>query len=282
MTAVRHQTLANRSRAISYIILSLLGLTMVVPLLWMMATSFKPYEEIILPNFLPQHATFENYRYVLTETELPRWYLNSVIVAVMSTVSVAFFDSLAGYVFAKYEFPGKRIVFLAFLSSLMVPTEMLIIPWFIMSADPIVGSSWIDTYWGIAFPGMMTATGIFLMRQFMQGVPDELLDAARIDGVSEFGLFWRLAVPLSLPAIGALCIFNFLGNWNAFIWPLIVTSRREMMTLPVGIQFFSTEAGSNWHLIMTGASLALVPLLIVVIIFQRYIVEGIALTGLKG
>jgi multiple sugar transport system permease protein len=283
----KHSTLFARGdvalyRTISYIILSLLGVTMIVPLLWMMSTSLKPYEEIVLPNFLPKHATLGNYQYVLTETALPRWYLNSLIVAVMSTVSVAFFDSLAGYVFAKYEFPGKRIVFLAFLSSLMVPTEMLIIPWFIMAAHPIVGSSWIDTYWGIAFPGMISATGIFLMRQFMQGVPDELLDAARIDGVSEFGLFWRIAVPLSLPAIGALCIFNFLGNWNAFIWPLIVTSRRDMMTLPVGVQLFSTEAGSNWQYIMTGASLALVPLLIIVIIFQRYIVEGIALTGLKG
>jgi multiple sugar transport system permease protein len=295
MTVVKQQTLPGRkrnplfapgddalSRAISYIVLTLLGVTMVIPLVWMMSTSLKPYEEIVLPNFLPKHPTFGNYRYVLTETALPRWYLNSLIIAVMSTVSVAFFDSLAGFVFAKYEFPGKRIVFLTFLSSLMVPTEMLIIPWFIMAAHPIVGSSWIDTYWGIAFPGMITATGIFLMRQFMQGVPDELLDAARIDGVSEFGLFWRIAVPLSLPSIGALCIFNFLGNWNAFIWPLIVTSRREMMTLPVGIQLFSSESGSNWHLIMTGASLALVPLLIVVIIFQRHIVEGIALTGLKG
>ena len=282
----RHQPFAPSDgtlyRSISYIVLTLLGVTMVIPLLWMISTSFKPYAEVILPNFLPKHATVGNYRYVLTETDLPRWYLNSLIVAVMSTASVAFFDSLAGFVFAKYQFPGKRIVFLAFLSSLMVPTEMLIIPWFIMAAHPIVGSSWIDTYWGIAFPGMITATGIFLMRQFMQGVPDELLDAARIDGVSEFGLFWRIAVPLTLPAIGALCIFNFLGNWNAFIWPLIITSRREMMTLPVGIQLFSSESGSNWHLIMTGASLALVPLLIVVIIFQRYIVEGIALTGLKG
>jgi multiple sugar transport system permease protein len=269
-------------KILSYGILTLLGITMVVPLLWMLSTSLKPVEEIVLPNFLPTNATFGNYDFVLTETELPRWYLNSLIVAVMSTISVAFFDSLAGYVFAKYQFPGKRIVFVVFLSSLMVPTEMLIIPWFIMSADPIIGSSWIDTYWGIAFPGMITATGIFLMRQFMQGVPDELLDAGRIDGVSEFGLFWRIAVPLSLPAIGALCIFNFLGNWNAFIWPLIITSKREMMTLPVGIQFFSTESGSNWHLIMTGASLSLIPLLLVVIIFQRYIIEGVALTGLKG
>ncbi|MAU12991.1 MAG: sugar ABC transporter permease [Anaerolineaceae bacterium] len=269
-------------RALSYAVLTILGLTMLIPFLWMISTSFKPLSEILIPRFMPIEPTLDNYRYVLTETELPRWYLNSIIVALISTISVAFFDSLAGYVFAKYRFPGKRIIFVVFLSSLMVPTEMLIIPWFIMSANPVVGGTWIDTYWGIAFPGVITAAGIFLMRQFMQGVPDELLDAARIDGVNEFGLFWRVAVPLSLPAIGALCIFNFLGNWNAFIWPLIITSQREMMTLPVGLQFFSTESGSDWHLIMTGASLSVVPLLIVVIIFQRYIIEGIALTGLKG
>ncbi len=269
-------------KVLSYSVLTLLGITMIVPFIWMIGTSFKPLQEILVLRFLPQNPTLENYSYVLTETALPRWYINSLIVAVLSTISVAFFDSLAGYVFAKFDFPGKKIVFITFLSSLMVPTEMLIIPWFIMAANPIVGSPWIDTYWGIAFPGVITAAGIFLMRQFMQGVPDELLDAARMDGVSEFGLFWRIVVPLSLPAIGALCIFNFLGNWNAFIWPLIITSQREMMTLPVGLQFFSTEAGSDWHLIMTGASLSVIPLLIIVIVFQRYIIEGIALTGLKG
>ncbi|GAB4575393.1 MAG: carbohydrate ABC transporter permease [Anaerolineae bacterium] len=269
-------------RLFSYLALTLIALTMVVPFLWMIATSLKPPTEILRPNFFPHNPTIENYNYILFNTALPRWYLNSLIVAVMSTVSVAFFDSLAGFVFAKYDFPGKRFIFILFLSSLMVPTEMLIIPWYIMSVDPIIGSTWVDTYWGIAFPGLITATGIFLMRQFMQGVPNELLDAARIDGVSEFGLFWRIAVPLSLPAIGALCIFNFLGNWNAFIWPLIVTSAKEMMTLPVGVQFFSTEAGADWHLIMAGASLSVIPLLIIVIIFQRYIIEGVALTGLKG
>lgn len=269
-------------KVLSYSVLTLLGITMIVPFIWMIGTSFKPLQEILVLRFLPQNPTLENYSYVLTETALPRWYINSLIVAVLSTISVAFFDSLAGYVFAKFDFPGKKIVFITFLSSLMVPTEMLIIPWFIMAANPIIGASWVDTYWGIAFPGVITAAGIFLMRQFMQGVPDELLDAARMDGVSEFGLFWRIVVPLSLPAIGALCIFNFLGNWNAFIWPLIITSQREMMTLPVGLQFFSTEAGSDWHLIMTGASLSVIPLLIIVIVFQRYIIEGIALTGLKG
>jgi multiple sugar transport system permease protein len=269
-------------KALSYAALTVVGVTMLLPFMWMLATSFKPVTEILRPNFFPLDPTIDNYLFVLQGTALPRWYVNSLIVAVFSTLSVAFFDSLSGYVFAKYSFPGKRIIFIVFLSSLMVPTEMLIIPWFIMSVHPIIGPPWVDTYWGIAFPGIITAAGIFLMRQFMQGVPDELLDAGRIDGVSEFGLFWRIAVPLSLPAIGALCIFNFLGNWNAFIWPLIITSAQDMMTLPVGIQFFSSENGSDWHLIMTGASLSVFPLLIIVIIFQRYIIEGIALTGVKG
>ena len=266
----------------SYLLLTLIALTMIVPFLWMISTSFKPESEILRRNVFPVAPTLDNYSDVINETDLPLWYKNSFIVAVISTVSVAFFDSLAGYVFAKYSFPGKRPIFVIFLTSLMVPTEMLLIPWFIMSSNPPIGATWVDTYWGIAFPGVITASGIFLMRQFMQGVPDELLDAGRIDGVSEFGLFWRVAVPLSLPAIGALCIFNFLGNWNAFIWPLIATTRSEMFTLPVGIQQFSSEADTPWNLIMTGASLSVVPLLIVVIIFQRYIIEGIALTGLKG
>ena len=271
-------------RVFSYLVLTVIVMTMTVPFMWMLSTSLKPESEILRRNVFPVEPTMDNYREVINETDLPLWYKNSFIVAVISTVSVAFFDSLAGFVFAKYNFPGKRPIFIMFLTSLMVPTEMLLIPWFIMSSDPPIpaGGTWVDTYWGIAFPGVITAAGIFLMRQFMQGVPDELLDAGRIDGVSEFGLFWRVAVPLSLPAIGALCIFNFLGNWNAFIWPLIATTRSEMFTLPVGIQQFSSEANTPWNLIMTGASLSVVPLMIVVIVFQRYIIEGIALTGLKG
>ncbi len=266
----------------SYLLLTMIAFTMIVPFIWMLSTSFKPEKEILRRNVFPVEPTMENYNEVIYRTDLPLWYKNSFVVAVLSTVSVAFFDALAGFVFAKYEFPGKRPIFILFLTSLMVPTEMLLIPWFIMSSNPPIGGTWVDTYWGIAFPGVITAAGIFLMRQFMQGVPDELLDAGRIDGVSEFGLFWRVAVPLSLPAIGALCIFNFLGNWNAFIWPLIATTRSEMFTLPVGIQQFSSETDTPWNLIMTGASLSVLPLLIVVIIFQRYIIEGIALTGLKG
>jgi len=265
-------------QGISYFFLTFGGLSMVVPFLWMVGTSLKPAGEIYQPSFFPSSPTLANYQEVIFRTEFPHWYLNSLIVAIISTTSVAFFDTLAGYTFAKFDFPLKNLMFLLILSTLMVPTEMLIIPWYIMS----VKFNWVDTYWGIAFPGVITASGVFLMRQFMTGVPNELIDAARIDGLWEFGIFYRIAVPLVKPAIAALCIFNFLGNWNAFIWPLIVTSKRLTMTLPVGLSFFSGEAGSDWHLIMTGATLSVIPLMTVVIIFQRQIIQGIALTGLKA
>ncbi|MCA9903474.1 MAG: carbohydrate ABC transporter permease, partial [Anaerolineae bacterium] len=137
------------NRLLSYAFLTLIGITMVVPFLWMISTSFKPKTEITRPNFFPVAPTGANYTEVILDTELPRWYANSLVVAIMSTVSVAFFDTLSGFVFAKYNFPGKRIIFIIFLSSLMVPTEMLIIPWFIMSSHPPIGGTWVDTYWGI-------------------------------------------------------------------------------------------------------------------------------------
>ncbi|MGB3716987.1 MAG: carbohydrate ABC transporter permease [Candidatus Promineifilaceae bacterium] len=269
-------------KLIAYTLLIIGGLTMIVPFAWMISTSLKTAAEIYQGNFLPAAPTLENYLTVIFNTPFPRWYLNSFIVATISTISVVFFDSLIGFVFAKYNFPFKNIIFLLILSTLMVPTEMLLIPWFIMSANPPIGPSWVNSYWGIVFPGIITAAGAFLMRQFMSGVPDELLDAGRIDGVSEFGLFWRIALPLTLPAMAALAIFNFLGNWNAYIWPLIVTSDKSMMTLPVGLAFFSNENSADWHLIMTGATLSVLPLMLIFILFQRHIIKGIALTGVKG
>ncbi len=279
-TSQKRQNLVAQSMA--YLLLSSGGSLMVVPFIWMISTSLKGADEIYQSNFFPLNPTFNNYLEVLFDTALPVWYYNSFLVAIATTASVALFDSLAGFVFAHYDFPLKRLLFIAVLSTLMVPTEMLVIPWYIMAVEGSFGMTWVDTYWGIAFPGLITAAGVFLMRQFMQGVPNDLLDAARIDGMSEFGLFWKIALPLTLPALAALCIFNFLGNWNAFVWPLIVTSSRPMMTLPVGLSFFSGEAGSDWHLIMTGATLSVLPLMTVFVIFQRQIIQGIALTGLKG
>ncbi len=266
---------------IIYCLLCLGAVIMILPFLWMVLTSFKPGTELVDFSFLPKNPTLDNYRLVLTTSSFGRWYLNSLFVAVVSTASVAFFDSLVGYTFNKFEFPGKTIIFLGILATLMIPTEMLIIPWFNMS----VQLGWHQgnmQYWGIVFPGVITAVGIFLMRQFFDSVPNELLDAARIDGMNEFGIFLRVAIPLVKPAIGALCIFNFIGNWNAYLWPLIIANSREFYTLPVGLSFFRGEAVTQWEKIMTGASLATIPLLIVFILFQRQIIKGIALTGMKG
>lgn len=261
-----------------YVLLALGGGAMIFPFLWMLATSLKLPEDLYTLSLIPPHPTLGNYRYVLDQTPFLRWFGNSLLIATITTTSVVFFDSLAGYTLAKYRFPGRQGIFLLILSTLMVPTELLVIPWYVMS----IRFHWANTYWGIMFPGVIDAFGIFLMRQFFQTVPDELLDAARIDGVSEFGLYWRVALPLVKPALAALAIFTFLGNWNAYLWPLIVIQSPNMQTLPVGVALFSSEAGSQYYYIMAAASMATVPVLIVFAIFQRQIIRGIALTGLKG
>ena len=266
---------------LTYLLLSAGAVVMATPFVWMILTSLKPAPELVEFAFLPRNPTLANYAAVLGENDFGRWYFNSLLIAVISTGSVAFFDSLTGYTLNKFDFPGKSLIFIGILATLMVPTEMLIIPWFNMSVQ-LGWNQGPAQYWGIVFPGVITAVGIFLMRQFFDGVPNELLDAARMDGVNEFGIFWRIALPLVKPAIAALCIFNFIGNWNAYLWPLIIASTREFYTLPVGLSFFRGETSTQWEMIMTGASLATVPLLIVFLLFQRQIIKGIALTGLKG
>lgn len=270
-----------KRRLLNLLVLAVLGLgslLMLLPFVWMLLTSLKPFPELFALRFLPQEPTLDNYRQVLEQTGFPRWFLNSLLVASVTTASVLFFDSLAGYTLARLRFPGKNLVFLLILSTLMVPTEMLVIPWYVMSAE----RGWTDTYWGLLFPGLMSAFGVFLLRQFFTTLPQDLFDAARIDGLSEFGVFLRVGLPLVRPALAALGIFTFLGNWNAFLWPLVVVQRPEMRTVPVGVALFSGEAGTAWNLIMAASSLAVLPVLLVFLFFQRQIVEGAALTGVKG
>ena len=265
-------------RGILYVVLFLGGLGMVFPFVWMLTSSFKQAQDIYSLSLIPPSPTFDNYGTVLEDTSFPRWFANSLFVATVTTLSVAFFDSLAGYTLAKFRFPGVTIIFVLILSTLMVPTEMLIIPWFMLSID----FGWTDSYWGIMFPGVISAFGVFLMRQFFMGVPNDLIDAARIDGFSEFRIFWNIALPLVKPAVAALCIFTFLGNWNAYIWPLIAVRSDDMRTLPVGIAFFSSEAGSAFHLIMAAVAMATIPVIVVFLVFQKQIIKGIVLTGIKG
>jgi multiple sugar transport system permease protein len=262
---------------VAYLLLIIGATVALFPFLWMIATAFKPGPEIYNLKLLPANATLANFQTVWRETLFGYWFENSFLIATVTTVSVLFFDSLVGYVLAKIHFRGRDVILFIFLSSIMIPTEMLIIPWYIMS----VKLGWVDTFWGAMFPGMITAFGIFLMRQFMVQVPGDLLDAGRIDGLNEFQLWWRIAVPLTRPAMAALAILTFLGSWNAFLWPVIVLSSPQMLTIPVGLTFFSYEAGTQWELIMASSSIAVIPVLIVFMIFQKQIIEGIALTGIK-
>jgi|SRR6478735_3459426 len=266
------------AKLLLYLILLVGGIGMIFPFVWMAASSIKHAQDIYTLSIIPKNPTLDNYRTVLDQTSYVRWFANSIVVATITTASVAFFDSLAGYTLAKFRFPGQTIIFIAILSTLMVPTEMLVIPWYVMAID----LKWTDSYWGIMFPGVISAFGVFLMRQFFMGVPNDLLDAARLDGFSEFRIFWKIALPLVKPAVAALCIFTFLGNWNAYIWPLIVIRSEEMRTLPVGIAFFSSEANNAFHLVMAAAALATIPVLVIFVIFQRQIIKGVVLSGLKG
>ena len=265
-------------RIVTWTILFLGGVIMVAPLLWMFSTSLKYPHEVYNLQIIPDEPTFENYVFLYENSRFLLWFFNSILIATLTTLSVVFFDSLVGYVLCKFDFRGRYLVFIAILSTLMIPTEMLVIPWYIMAKN----FGWLDSYWGIAFPGLMTGFGTFLMKQFFESVPDDFLHAARIDGLNEFQIWWEVAMPLVTPALSALAIFVFLGNWTAFIWPLIVTNSQELYTVPVGLASFSGEFITEWELIMTGATVATLPTLFVFIIFQKYIVRGVMLTGLKG
>ncbi|MCD6070941.1 MAG: sugar transporter permease [Microvirga sp.] len=265
-------------RIIAWTLLFIGGIIMVTPLLFMLSTSLKDASQVYDLRVIPEAPTLDNYIEILGDGRFTRWLINSTIVAVIVTLSNVFFDSLVGYTLAKFRFRGRYIVFIAILSTLMIPTEMLVLPWYLMASQ----FGWLDSYWGIMFPGMMTAFGTFLMKQFFEGVPDDFLEAARIDGLNEFTIWWKIAMPLVTPALSALAIFTFLGNWTAFFWPLIVTTSAELYTLPVGLSSFAVEQSIQWEKIMTGASIATLPTLIIFLFLQRYIVRGVMLAGLKG
>ena len=261
-----------------WMVLFIGGILMVMPIAYMISTSLKWPHEIYDVSLFPDEPHLENYTFVLEDGRFYGWFFNSLIIATITTISNVIFDSLVGYTLCKFKFRGRYIVFIAILSTLMIPTEMLVIPWYLMSQS----FGWLDTHWGIMFPGLMTAFGTFLMKQFFETVPDDFIEAARIDGLNELQIWWTVAMPLVRPALAALAIFVFLGNWTAFIWPLIVTNSWDMYTLPVGLSTFADEADVAWELVMTGAAISTIPTLVVFLIFQRFIIRGVVMSGLKG
>ena len=251
---------------------------MMTPIIFMFSASFKFNDQIYDLALISDEPTISNYVFLFKNTEFLSWFMNSMFVALITTFCVLFFDSLVGYTLAKFKFRGRKIIFFAILSTLMIPTEMLVIPWYILARDLGV----LNSYVGLIFPGIMTGFGVFLMKQFFENLPDDFLDAARIDGISEFNIFIKVAMPLVAPALSALAIFTFLGNWTAFLWPLIVTGSAEFFTVPVGLASFSGEFQSDWEMIMTGAAVATLPTLLVFLFLQRYIIRGVILGGIKG
>jgi ABC-type glycerol-3-phosphate transport system permease component len=243
-------------KAVIWFILAVGAIVMMTPIIFMFSASFKYSDEIFSLNLFPSEPTLSNYIYLFEETSFFTWMKNSFIVSSVVTISVLFFDALIGYTLCKFRFRGRKIIFIAILSTLMIPTEMLVIPW--------------------------SGFGVFLMKQFFENVPNDLIDAARIDGVGEFKIFIEIALPLVAPALSALAIFTFLGNWTAFLWPMIVTTSADLYTIPVGLASFSGEFQTEWEMIMTGAAVASLPTLFVFLFLQRYIIRGIILGSLKG
>jgi multiple sugar transport system permease protein len=258
------------------------AIVMVTPFLWMFDASLMTSPEIPRqpPVWLPADPQFQNFPRLLEVLPFPRLFLNSLIITGGVVLGVLLTSSIAGFAFAKYEFPDKNILFYLILATMMIPFFITLIPVFYI----IRQLSWINTFQGIIIPGMFSAYGIFLMRQFILTIPDELLDAARIDGASEPGIYWRIVLPLVRPALATLGTFTFIGSWNAFLWPLLVINDRTMMTIPLGLnslRLFAAES-VNLNLLMAGTALSVLPTLIIFIFLQRYFIRGIALTGLKG
>jgi multiple sugar transport system permease protein len=274
--------LINWGTVISYAFLTLGAVVMLTPFLWMILTSFKTLEDSYRMTIFPDQFTIQAYLDAWSgeriQSMFGRWYLNSLFVTMIAVVSQAFFCSLAGFAFSKYRFHGKSLLFILIVSTIMVPGEMLMLPWY----QRIVDWGWQNTFQGLLFPYMITGFGVFLMRQFVDGIPDDLIDAARVDGMSELGIFFNIVVPLVKPAIATLAIFAFLGVWNDFLWPIIVTNKIDMWTLAMGIGSYEADAIVEYNLQLAAATTASLPLIIIFLFFQGRIIEGIAITGIKG
>lgn len=265
---------------ICYLLLSLGAVFMLLPLLWMTSAAFKPLSEIIQvpPTWIPKHFTLDNFKEIFSQLPFGRYFFNSILTTCIILASVIITSTMGGYAFAKYNFKFKNIFFFLILSSMMIPFQVRMIPLYQLSQKLDI----INNYAGVVFPWLFDAMGIFLMKQFMTSVPNELIESARIDGLSEGSIFLRIVLPLVKPAISTLTIFTFSWSWEEFLWPLVITNSDKVRTLPVGLQFFSEQYGSNVHWQMAGAFAAVIPVIIVFFTMQKQFIEGIALTGLKG
>jgi multiple sugar transport system permease protein len=268
------------SHLATYAVLVVLGATMVIPFVWMVSTSLMTDLEVYQfpPRLFPQAPQWDNYAGALTRLPFGRYFLNTILVTGASVVGQLVTCSMAAYAFARLDFKGRDTLFGVYLATMMIPTIVTLIPAFLI----INAFGWMDTYWALFTPLLTSVWGIFLLRQFFQTLPRDYEDAAHLDGASAWTIYWRIILPLSRPALATLAIFAFLNAWKDFLWPLIVTTRNDMRTVEVGISMFSSIYGTNWPYQMAAAVVVLLPLLVVFFFTQKYVIEGISLTGLKG
>jgi multiple sugar transport system permease protein len=280
-------------KLIVYILLVAGSILFVAPFAWMVTASLQDVGDMFRwpPSWIPRSPSFENYAKFLQTENLGLWLFNSTYVALALTFLQLFLNSLAAYTFAKRQFPGRDLIFLIFLGTIMIPGQVLLIPsYIILKQIPLFGGNdifgqgghgWLDSYWGLIAPGAVSTWGIFWMRQYIKGIPDDLIDAAKIDGGSEFLIYRRIILPLSKPALAASAIGTFTYAWNDWFWPLIVTSDDQLRTLQLGLALFVTKNKVVWDVVFAGSVLATLPVLIMFILFQRQILKAVALSGLK-
>jgi multiple sugar transport system permease protein len=261
---------------------------------WMVSTSLKPPHQLftVPPTWIPNPLQWDTYAKAMGAGNFGRYALNSLFLAVANTVTNVLLSALAGYAFARLRFRGRGVLFILVLATLMVPYQVTIIPLFVIvrhiplfGGNDILGQGgigWINSYWGLIVPGAVGAFGIFMLRQFFQTLPAELEDAARIDGAGEFRIFGQIMLPLAMPAIATLSIFSFQAGWNAFLWPLLITTTDDMRTVQLGLTVFVQQYSTQWDQLMAATVVATLPVIVVFSIGQRLLVRGIAFTGLKG
>ncbi len=291
------EVVTARKRLTAKLLLHLLlmvgAVTMLLPFLWMVSTSLKPESQIFSsPTWIPHVWKWHNYVEAMQAAPFARYFANTVLYAGLLTLSNLFFCSLAAYAFARLRFRGKNLLFVLVLGTMMIPGQVTMVPVFIMLKHwPLAGGNdlfgggghgLLNNYVGLVLPGAVGAFGIFLLRQFFMTLPRELEDAARLDGCSEFAVYWRIILPLATPALATLGIFTFTAAWNEFLWPLLITSKDSMKTLQLGLQIFQTQYTTRWDLLMAGTVVVTIPVLIVFLLGQKYFTRGIAMSGMKG
>lgn len=261
-------------------VLVIAAIIVAFPLFWMVSTSFMPRGEAASfpPRLLPSEPTLEHYRELFVRLNLGRAFLNSTIVATLATIVSLLFNSMAGYAFAKLRFAKREQIFRLLLAALVLPAQVGMLPLFLM----LKGMGLVNTYWGVVIPSMASVFGIFLIRQFMLSIPNELLEAARVDGASEWAIYRRVVLPLSKPVLVTLAIFTFMATWNDFMWPLIVLTDNDRYTLPVSIANLVGEHVQDLELMMASSVITVLPVLLLFLFLQRYYVAGIMMGSVKG